>query len=76
MSYKCKKCGRDVSVIRWPVESGGVDEFLVISVETASGKFRDVDQCPTCGNRLMVYDDIEFIPPGEYHREDERTAAI
>ena len=76
MSYKCKKCGRCVTVTRWPVESGGGDEVLLMSIETASGKLRDVKQCPTCGNRLMVYDDLEFIPDKKYRREDERTAAI
>lgn len=75
MPYKCKKCGRDVTVVRRPVWCGMVD-FLVISIETPEGKMRDVYQCPTCGNQLRNYDDLEFIQPTEYHREYERTAAL
>lgn len=74
MPYKCKKCGRDVIVSYRRFEGDG--KFISVSVEMPSGKIRDVEQCPICANPLMVYDDMEFIPPKEYHREKERTAAI
>lgn len=74
MAYKCKKCGRDVLVSYRRFEGNGA--LMMVSVETIDGSIQDVEQCPDCGARLLVYDDLEWTPPEDYHREDERTAAI
>jgi len=74
MAYKCKKCGRDVLVSYRRFEGNGA--LMMVSVETLDGNIQDVEHCPDCGGRLLVFDDLEWIPPGDYKREDERTAAI
>ena len=74
MAYKCKECGRDVLVSYRRFEGNGA--LMIVSVETMDGDIQDVEQCPDCGARLLIYDDLEWTPPDEYHREDERTAAI
>lgn len=74
MSYKCKNCGQDVYVDYRHFKGGGA--LLMIHVQTLDGNYQYVEQCPTCGSRLLIYDDLEFIHDDEYHREDERPAAL
>ena len=74
MSYSCKKCGLPVYVSFRRFNGGG--SLIIISVENGNDQLIDVEQCPDCGNRLMVRSDLKWTDPEEYQREFERTAAI
>ena len=49
---------------------------MMISVENGDDQLIDVESCPECGNRLLIFDDLTWTDPEEYQRETERTAAI
>ena len=74
MPYSCKNCGLSVFVSyrRFP----GNGALMMISVENGDDKLIDVESCPECGNRLLIFDDLTWTDPEEYQRETERTAAI
>ena len=74
MSYSCKKCGHPVFVSYRRFVGNGA--LMMISVENGDDKLVDVESCPECGARLLIFEDLEWTRPEEYQREKERTAAI
>jgi len=73
MPYSCKNCGLSVFVSYRRFNGGSL---MMVSVENGDDKLIDVESCPECGNRLLIFEDLTWTDPEEYHREKERTAAI
>jgi len=73
MGYSCNKCGLPVFVSYRRFEGNGA--LMMVSVENGDDKLVDVEQCPECGNQLLIWSDLKFTRE-DYHREKERTAAI